>query len=73
MSRSRLVNLIGIAIGVAGIAFVTSRIIRDRDAIADAMACADLGWLVVGGGPSSSWADGSPQQLVPDHRGHRDR
>ena len=49
MSRSRLVNLIGIAIGVAGIAFVTSRIIRDRDAIADAMASADLGWLVVGG------------------------
>lgn len=49
MNRSRLVNLIGIAIGVAGIAFVTSRIIRDRDAIADAMASADLGWLVVGG------------------------
>lgn len=49
MNRSRLVNLIGIAIGVAGIAFVTSRIIRDRNAIADAMASADLGWLVVGG------------------------
>jgi uncharacterized membrane protein YbhN (UPF0104 family) len=48
MSRSRLVNLIGIVIGVAGIAFVTSRIIRDREAIADAMASADVGWLVVG-------------------------
>ncbi len=48
MSRSRLVNLIGIAIGVAGIAFVTSRVIRDREAIADAMSSAEIGWLVVG-------------------------
>lgn len=49
MSRSRLVNLVGIVIGVAGIAFVTARIVRDRDAIADAMSSADVGWLVVGG------------------------
>ncbi len=48
MSRSRLVNLIGVAIGVAGIAFVTTRIVRDRAAIADAMSSAELGWLVVG-------------------------
>ena len=48
MNRSRLVNLVGIAIGVAGIAFVTTRIVRDRDAIADAMSSAEVGWLVVG-------------------------
>jgi uncharacterized membrane protein YbhN (UPF0104 family) len=48
MSRSRLVNLIGIAIGAAGIAFVVSRIVRDREAIGDALSSADLGWLVVG-------------------------
>ena len=49
MSRSRLVNLIGIVIGVAGIAFVSARIVRDREAIADAMSSAEPGWLVVGG------------------------
>jgi uncharacterized membrane protein YbhN (UPF0104 family) len=49
MNRSRLVNLIGIVIGVAGIAFVTTRIVRDRDEIADAMSSAEIGWLVVGG------------------------
>ena len=48
MGRSRLVNLIGIAIGVAGIAFVATRIVRDREAIADAVSSAELGWLVVG-------------------------
>ncbi len=48
MGRARLVNLIGIAIGVAGIAFVTTRIVRDREAIADAMSSAQFGWLVVG-------------------------
>jgi uncharacterized membrane protein YbhN (UPF0104 family) len=48
VSRSRLVNLIGIVIGVAGIAFVTTRIVRDRDAIADAMSSAEVGWLAVG-------------------------
>ena len=47
--RSRLVNLIGIAIGVAGVAFVVTRIVRDREAIADALSSAELGWLVVGG------------------------
>ena len=49
MGRSRLLNLVGIVIGVAGIAFVTTRILRDRDAIADAMSSAEVGWLVVGG------------------------
>ncbi len=49
MSRSRLVNLIGIAIGAAGVAFVVSRIVRDREAIGDALSSADLGWLAVGG------------------------
>lgn len=49
MSRSRLVNLVGIVIGVAGIAFVTARVVRDREAIADAMSSAQVGWLVVGG------------------------
>ena len=48
MSRPRLVNLIGIVIGIAGIAFVTTRIVRDRVAIADAMSSAEIGWLVVG-------------------------
>ncbi|HUV17569.1 MAG TPA: lysylphosphatidylglycerol synthase domain-containing protein [Ilumatobacteraceae bacterium] len=48
MSRTRLVNLVGIVIGAAGIAFVTARIVRDRDAIADAMSSAEVGWLVVG-------------------------
>jgi glycosyltransferase 2 family protein len=49
MSRSRLVNLVGLAIGVAGIAFVTRRVVRDRSEIADALASAEPGWLVVGG------------------------
>ncbi len=49
MNRTRLVNLVGIAIGVAGIAFVTRRIIRDRSEIADALSSADPSWLVVGG------------------------
>ena len=47
MTRSRLVNLIGIAIGVAGLAFVAVRIVRDRDAIADAIESSDPVWLVV--------------------------
>jgi len=49
VGRSRLVNLIGIAIGVAGIAFVVRRIVRDRSEIADALGAASLGWLMVGG------------------------
>ena len=49
MSRSRLANLIGIVIGSAGIAFVATRIVRDREAIADAMSSAEVGWLVIGG------------------------
>ncbi len=49
MNRSRLVNLIGIAIGVAGIAFVVRRVVRDRSEIADAISSANLVWLVVGG------------------------
>jgi len=49
MTRPRLVNLVGIAIGVAGVAFVGRRIARDRAEIADALSSADLAWLVVGG------------------------
>jgi hypothetical protein len=49
MRRSRLVNLIGLVIGAAGVAFVVSRIVRDREAIADALSSAEVGWLVVGG------------------------
>ena len=33
MNRSRLVNLLGIAIGVAGLTFVAVRIVRDREAV----------------------------------------
>ncbi len=49
MTRSRLVNLIGIAIGVAGVAFVARRIVRDRSEIADALSSAEPIWLAVGG------------------------
>jgi glycosyltransferase 2 family protein len=49
MARSRLVNLVGITIGVAGIAFVARRIVRDRAEIADALSSAAPVWLVVGG------------------------
>ncbi len=49
MNRSRLINIVGIAIGVAGIAFVVRRIVRDRAEIADAMSSANVAWLVVGG------------------------
>ena len=45
--NSRLVNLIGIAIGLAGLAFVGVRIVQDRDEIADALSSADPWWLVV--------------------------
>ncbi|MGB0112320.1 MAG: lysylphosphatidylglycerol synthase transmembrane domain-containing protein [Ilumatobacteraceae bacterium] len=47
MNRTRLLNLLGVAIGVAGIVFVTLRVIRDRAEISDALRSADLGWLVV--------------------------
>jgi uncharacterized membrane protein YbhN (UPF0104 family) len=46
MNRSRLANLIGVAIGVAGLAFVVVRIVQDREEIADALASADPIWLV---------------------------
>ena len=49
MNRSKLINVVGIAIGVAGIAFVARRIVHDRSEIADALSSADLAWLVVGG------------------------
>jgi uncharacterized membrane protein YbhN (UPF0104 family) len=49
MGRSRLANLIGVAIGVAGIAFVVWRVVRDWSEITDALASANLAWLVVGG------------------------
>ena len=43
---SRLANLVGIAIGFAGLAFVAVRIVRDREEIADALGSADPLWLV---------------------------
>jgi hypothetical protein len=46
MNRSRLVNLIGVAIGIAGLAFVVVRIVQDREEIADALSSADPVWLV---------------------------
>ena len=49
MTRSRLANLVGMAIGVLGIAFVVVRIVRDRTEIADALSSANLAWLGVGG------------------------
>ena len=49
MNRSRLVNVVGIAIGITGIAFVVRRIVRDRSEIADALSSADMSWLIVGG------------------------
>lgn len=47
MNRSRLANLIGVAIGLAGLAFVGVRIVSDRDEIADALSTADPIWIVV--------------------------
>jgi hypothetical protein len=49
MNRSRLINVVGIAIGVAGGAFVARRIVRDRSEIADALSSANPAWLVIGG------------------------
>ena len=43
----RLLNLAGIAIGVAGLAFVVARVARDRDEIADALADARPGGLLI--------------------------
>jgi len=48
MTRSRIANLVGFAIGVAGIAFVVQRIVRDRAEIADALSSANLWSLAVG-------------------------
>ncbi len=48
MTRPRLANLIGVAIGLAGVAFVVRRIVRDRSQIADALSSANPAWLVVG-------------------------
>lgn len=47
MTRARLVNLIGVAIGLAGLVFVAVRIVRDRDEIAEALRSADPVWLIV--------------------------
>lgn len=49
MTRSRIANLLGIAIGVGGVAFVAQRIVRDREEISAALSAATPGWLVVGG------------------------
>ncbi len=43
---SRALNLAGLAIGLAGLAFVAVRVVRDRDEIADALAAADPLWLL---------------------------
>jgi uncharacterized membrane protein YbhN (UPF0104 family) len=48
MNRSRLLNLVGAAIGLAGVAFVVLRIVRDRSEIADALSSANIAWLAVG-------------------------
>lgn len=47
MSRARLLNLIGVVIGAAGLAFVGVKIVRDRHEIADALESAQFGWLAV--------------------------
>ena len=44
---TRVLNLAGIVIGVAGLAFVIARVVRDRDEIADALATARPGGLIV--------------------------
>lgn len=49
MNRSRLINIVGIAIGITGIVFVVRRVVRDRSEIADALSSANAAWLVVGG------------------------
>lgn len=46
MNRTRLANLIGIAVGVLGLAFVALRIVRDREEISDALSSSDPIWLV---------------------------
>ena len=46
MNRSRIANLLGVLIGLAGLAFVAVRIVRDRDEIADAFASVDPAWLL---------------------------
>jgi glycosyltransferase 2 family protein len=46
---SRLVNLAGIAIGVAGLAFIGVSISREREEIRDALTAAQPGWLAVAG------------------------
>lgn len=48
MNRSRVINAVGAAIGVVGIAFVVRRVVRDRHEIAAAIGSANLAWLVVG-------------------------
>jgi uncharacterized membrane protein YbhN (UPF0104 family) len=46
MNRTRLANLIGVAVGVLGLAFVALRIVRDREEIADALSSSDPIWLI---------------------------
>jgi uncharacterized membrane protein YbhN (UPF0104 family) len=47
VNRSRLVNLLGIAIGIAGLTFVAVKIVQDREEIADALASSNPVWLIV--------------------------
>ena len=45
MDRRRLGSLLGILVGVVGIAFVAAQIVRDRDTFAEALGSASLPWL----------------------------
>jgi hypothetical protein len=45
--RSRLVNLVGVAIGIAGLVFIGVRIAQEREQIAEALADADPWWLAL--------------------------
>ncbi|WP_420453712.1 lysylphosphatidylglycerol synthase domain-containing protein [Ilumatobacter sp.] len=60
IDRQRLVSLLGLLIGVAGVAFVVAKVVRDRNEFADALAQANPGWtlaaLAAGAGAISSIA-----------------
>jgi len=45
MDRRRLGSLLGILVGVVGVAFVVAQIVRERDAFTEALGSASLPWL----------------------------
>ena len=45
-ARRSVAGIVGLAVGIAGIAFVGIRIARDWDQIVETMRSAELGWLV---------------------------